>query len=37
MLFEQVFELSGPGPPGRKCTPITRCFYDKTLISKENL
>ena len=34
MLIEQIL---GPGPPGRKYTPITRCFHDKTIISKENI
>ena len=33
MLIEQIFELRGPGPPGRICTPITGCFHDKTIIS----
>ena len=37
MLIEQFFELRGPGPPGRICTPITGCFYDKTIISLENI
>ena len=23
MLIEQIFELGGPRPPGRMCTPIT--------------
>ena len=36
MLIEQNFELRGPGPPSRICTPITSCFHDKTIISKEN-
>ena len=36
MLIEQNFELSGPGPPGRICTPITGYFHDKTIISNEN-
>ena len=36
MLIEQIFELRGPGPSGRICTPITGCFHDKTIISKEN-
>ena len=36
MLIKQNFELSGPGSPGRLCTPITGCFHDKTIISKEN-
>ena len=39
MLIEQTIELQlrGPGPPGRKITPITGYFHDKTKISKENL
>ena len=39
MLIEQIteFEWRGPGPPGCTCTPITGYFYDKTIISKENL
>ena len=36
MLIEQNFELRGPGLPGRIYTPITGCFHDKTIISKEN-
>ena len=36
MLIEQNFELRGPGPPGRICTPITGCFHNKTITSKEN-
>ena len=36
MLIEQLFELRGPWPPGRVCTPITGSFHDKTIISKEN-
>ena len=36
MLIEQIFELRGPGLPGRICTPITGCFQDKTIISEEN-
>ena len=36
MLIEQNFELIGPGLPGHICTPITGCFLDKTIISKEN-
>ena len=36
MLIEQIFELKGLGPPGRICTPISGCFHDKTIISKEN-
>ena len=27
------FELRGPGPPGRICTPTTGYFYDKTKTS----
>ena len=37
MLNEQIFELRWPGLPGRICTPITGCFHDKTMISKENI
>ena len=39
MLIEQVieFELRGPGPPGRSCTPKTAYFHDKTKTFKENL
>ena len=37
MLIEQIFELKGPGLHGRICTPITGWFYDKTIISKENI
>ena len=37
MLIEQNDELRGPGPPGRICTPITGCFYDKAKISKESI
>ena len=39
MLIEQIidFELKGPGPPGRTCTPTTGYFHEKTKISKENL
>ena len=37
MLIEQIFELRGPGPPSRICSPITGCFHDKTIISKENI
>ena len=39
MLIEQIveFELRGPGPHGRTCTPITGKLHDKTKISKENL
>ena len=35
MLIKQIFEVRGPGPPGRTCTPITGCFHDKTIIFKE--
>ena len=37
MLIEQIFELRGPGSPGGIYTPITGCFHDKTVLSKENL
>ena len=37
MLVEQNFELRGPGPPGRICTPLTGCFHYKTIISKKNI
>ena len=39
MLIEQIteFELRGPGPPGRTCTPIADYFHDKTKFSKKNL
>ena len=37
MLIEQIFELRGPGPLGRRCIPITGCFHDKTIISQENI
>ena len=39
MLIEQIieFQLRGPGPPGRTCTPITGYLHDKTKILKENL
>ena len=39
MLIEQVieFQLRGPGPPVRTCTPTTGYFHDKTKILKENL
>ena len=37
MPIVQIFELKGPGPPGRICTSITGCFHDKTIISKENI
>ena len=39
MLIEQIieFELRGPGPPFRTCTPITGYFHDETKIFKTNL
>ena len=37
MLIEQIFGLRRPGPPGRIFTPITGCFHDKTIISKEKI
>ena len=37
MLIKQIFELRKPGSPCRVCTPITGCFQDKTIISKENI
>ena len=37
MLIEQIFELIGPGPTGRICTPKTGCFHGKTIISKESI
>ena len=37
MLIQQILELGEPGPPGRICTPIPVCFYDKTIISQENI
>ena len=39
MLIEEIieFQLRGPGPPGRTCTPITGKLHDKTKISKKNL
>ena len=38
MLIEQIidFELRGPGPPGRTCTPTAGYFHDKAKISEEN-
>ena len=36
MPIEQIFGLRGPWPPDRICTPVTGCFHDKTIISKEN-
>ena len=36
MLIEQIFELKGPGPPGRICTPISvptkPIFFSKSVI-----
>ena len=34
MLIEQIieFELRGPGPPGRTCTPTTGNVHHKTKI-----
>ena len=39
MLIEQTtgFQLKGPGPFGRTCTPIIGKLHDETKISKENL
>ena len=37
MLIKQIFELKGPGSPGRICTPMTGCFHDKKIISKKNI
>ena len=37
MLIEQIFELMWSGPSGRTRTPITGCFHQKTIISKENI
>ena len=31
MLIEQIFELRGPEPPGRICTPMTGCFHNNNL------
>ena len=38
MFIEQIikFELKGPEPPGRTCTPIIDQFHDKTKIFEEN-
>ena len=38
MLIEEIseFQLRGPRPPHRTCTPTTGCFCDKTKMSKEN-
>ena len=39
MLIEQTneFQLKGPGPFGRTCTPITGKLHDETKTSKKNL
>ena len=37
MPIEQIFELKGPWPPGRTCTPLTGCLHDKTIFSKKNI
>ena len=39
MFIEQIieFELRGPVPSGRTCTPTTVYFYDKTKLSKAKL
>ena len=39
MPIEQTteFQLKGPGPFGRTCTPITGKLHDETKISKKNL
>ena len=37
MHIEQIFELKGPGPPGRICIHKTGCFHDKIVISKKNI
>ena len=29
MIIEQNFELRGPGPPDRICTPIPGFFHEK--------
>ena len=38
LIIEQSieFELRGPGPRSRTCTPKRGYFYDKTKISKAN-
>ena len=37
-MTDEIIELklTWPGPPGRTCTAINGCFYDKTKISKKN-
>ena len=37
MFIEQIFELRGPGPPGRISTSITGCFHEKKVTSKESI
>ena len=39
MFIKQIikFELRGPWPPARTCTPTTGYFYDKTKISSSGL
>ena len=39
MHIEQIveFELIGPGPPRRTCTPNTGYYHDKAKISKANI
>ena len=39
MLNKQIieFELRGPGPHRRTCTPTSGYLYDKTKIVKKNL
>ena len=39
MLIKQIieFQLRGPGPPCRTCTPITGQLHDKQKIFMENL
>ena len=39
MLIEKTteFQLKGPRPFGRTCTPTTGKLHDETKISKENL
>ena len=38
MLIKEIseFQLKGPVPPHRTCTPTTGYFYDKTKMSKKN-
>ena len=39
MLIEQIieFQLKGPGPFDRACTPVTNKLHDYIKISKKNL